>query len=222
LLGLQAQAPVLPAEPVAPEPGAIALLSRRSEQMEKLLLRVSRWWMAADFNRRQLPILVLALGVWSISARTAWLSQESGTPLLRQRISQMRQAQARAAMSSFSDEAAPAAPTLSARTSAGSQSPSPVSAPPPASLERTAQRSGGSFADRMLTSIDSLFDPEPATPEKVEGNPQRRVWVDLKTGLYYCPGADYYGFGGRDRGKVMSQRAAEYDYFQPASGAPCE
>jgi hypothetical protein len=74
----------------------------------------------------------------------------------------------------------------------------------------------------MLASIDSLFDPEPTTPEKVEGNPQRRVWVDLKTGLYYCPGADYYGFGGRDRGKVMSQRAAEYDYFQPASGAPCE
>jgi hypothetical protein len=215
----------LPAEPVAPEPGAIALLSRRFEQSEKLVLRVGRWWMAADFHRRQLPVLVLALGVWAISARSAWQSQESGTPLLRESISQMRQAQARAAMSSSpaaGDGAAPAALTRSLSTSAKSQSPSPVSARPAATLERTGQNSGGNFADRLLTSIDSLFDPEPTTPEKVEGNPQRRVWVDLKTGLYYCPGADYYGFGGRDRGKVMSQRAAEYDYFQPASGAPCE
>ncbi|HEV2117867.1 MAG TPA: hypothetical protein VGR48_17665 [Terriglobales bacterium] len=55
----------------------------------------------------------------------------------------------------------------------------------------------------------------------MKGNPRRHVWVDLKTGLYYCPGADYYGYGGRDRGKVMSQRDAEYEYFQSASGAPC-
>lgn len=216
---------MLPAEPVAPEPGAIALLSRRLEQLEKLVLRVGRWWMAADFHWCQLPVLVLALGVWAISARAAWLSQESGTPLLRESISQMRQAQARAAMSSSSaaaDGAAPAIPTRSGTTSAESQSPGPVSARPPAALERTQQKSGSSFAGRLLTSIDSLFDPEPTAPEKVEGNPQRRVWVDLKTGLYYCPGADYYGFGGRDRGKVMSQRAAQYDYFQPASGAPCE
>jgi hypothetical protein len=56
----------------------------------------------------------------------------------------------------------------------------------------------------------------------VQGDPHRRVWVDMKTGLYYCPGADYYGYGGDTRGKVMSQKDAQYEYFQPATGAPCE
>jgi hypothetical protein len=74
----------------------------------------------------------------------------------------------------------------------------------------------------LAASLRSWFSPEPAAPERVQGNPDRRVWVDMKTGLYYCAGADYYGFGGRERGKVMSQKDAEYEYFQPATGAPCQ
>jgi len=73
----------------------------------------------------------------------------------------------------------------------------------------------------VLASLRLWLLPQPAAPEEVDGNPNERVWVDMKTGLYYCPGADYYGYGGDSRGKVMSQKVAQYDYFQPATGAPC-
>lgn len=233
LLDLQAQAPAVPAEPepVVPEPGAMAIASLRLQQLHWLLRRLGRWWMAADFRRCQLPVLVLALGVWAISARSAWQSQESSTPLLRESISQIRQARARAAVVNFGSVAPPSAarrvdgtpaPAVS-RTAAVEAQPA-VAAPSrePAVLQPTVKDSGRSFPGSLLASVQSWFDSEPAAPERVKGNPRRRVWVDLKTGLYYCPGADYYGYGGADRGKVMSQRDAEYEYFQPATGAPCQ
>ena len=230
LLGLQARAPSLSAEPAPAASVAgtvVATVFLRLEQSKRLLRRLGRWWMAADFRRCQLPILVLALGLWVISARSAWQNQESSTPLLRESISQIRQAQARAAVASFGPVASPSAaraPAASApavsRPAAGEAQPA-AAAPPrePAVLQPTVKKSG---FPGLLASIQSWFDPEPAAPERVKGNARRRVWVDLKTGLYYCPGADYYGLGGADRGKVMSQRDAEYEYFQPATGAPCQ
>ena len=231
LLDLQAQALVMPyePEPVAPEPGVLAHLSLRWKQTERLLRQVGRWWMAADFSRCQLPILVLALGVWSVTARAAWQSQESATPFLRESMAKIREARAaratalnsglgRAAGASFG-----AAATLPhAGSLAGSESVTRVSPATSAPVQRTAQKPGRSFPGVLLASVRSWFDPAPGAREQVQGNPRRRVWVDLKTGLYYCPHADYYGFGGRERGKVMLQRDAEYEYFQPATGAPCE
>ena len=233
LFDLQAQASALPAEPdpVVAEPGAMAIVSLRLQQLHWLLRRLGRWWMAADFRKCQLPILVLALGVWAMSARAAWQSQDSGTPLLRESISQIRQARAHAAVVNFSTAApsslAPKAqtaapPTVSGPASVEAQPDAATPAREPAVLQPTVKKSGRSFPGLLLASIEHWFDSEPAAPERVKGNPHRRVWVDLKTGLYYCPGADYYGFGGADRGKVMSQRDAEYEYFQPATGAPCQ
>jgi hypothetical protein len=184
--------------------------------------------MAADFSRCQLPILVLALGVWAVTARAAWQSQESATPLLRESIAKVREARARAsAVNSGLVPAADArlraaATPLHQGSLAGTESVTRVSPATAGPVPRIEQNPGRRFAGVLLASFRSWLEPEPAAPERVQGNPHSRVWVDLKTGLYYCPHADYYGFGGRGRGKVMLQRDAEYEYFQPATGAHCE
>jgi hypothetical protein len=233
MFGLQAEAPPLPSpsEPMVAEPGVIEHVSRRLKQLRAILHRVAEWWMRLDFRHAQLPILALALGVWAITARMAWQGEESATPLLRETISEIRQERARAARGSVGPALAPSttgvAPTASKPAPAdmpGRASSSRVeSRPRPATtIQRTAQTSNNRGASGWLASIQSWFSPEPAAREKVEGNPHRRVWVDMKTGLYYCPGADYYGYGGKERGRVMSQKDAEYEYFQPATGAPCQ
>jgi GAF domain-containing protein len=74
-----------------------------------------------------------------------------------------------------------------------------------------------SLFDRMLISV-GLAEAPPAPEDR--GNPNTQVWVDLHTGLYYCPGADLYGQGLK--GKFTSQRDAQLDQFQPASRKPCE
>ena len=229
LLGLGPDPSSLSSDPLGPEPGAWAIVSLRLQQARTLLRRLARWWMAADFRRLQLPILVVAFLVWTITARTAWNGYESATPLLAQRMAEIREARAQAAPTSLN--LAPAAPSTASRAATTSsakavRTPAPVGSVLPeraaAPVANTAPRANRGLARILAASIESWFSPEPAPPERVQGNPRTRVWVDLKTGLYYCPGADYYGYGGRDRGKVMSQKAAEYEYFQPATGAPCE
>lgn len=71
--------------------------------------------------------------------------------------------------------------------------------------------------DKLLISL-GLADP-PEAPE-YKGNPDVRVWVDLHTALYYCPGSDLYG--KTPKGKYASQRDAELDQFEPAERKACE
>ncbi|HJT01910.1 MAG TPA: hypothetical protein VJ756_22640 [Terriglobales bacterium] len=232
MFDLQAQARSLPipSEPVVAEPGVIDHVSRRLKQLRAILARVAEWWMKLHFRHAQLPILVLALGVWAVTARMAWQGEESATPLLRESISEIRQERTKAAMGTVGPALAPR--TNAVATTASMPAPTAAPAKPAASvsarpqpattIQRTAQTSNNRGASGWLASIQSWFSPEPAAREKVQGDPHRRVWVDMKTGLYYCPGADHYGFGGRERGKVMFQRDAEYEYFQPATGAPCQ
>ena len=201
----------------------------RLEGMRKLLRCVGQWWITADLRRCQLPILVLALGIWAISARVAWQSEESATPLLRERIAQMREARERAAAASSlpapvavsANAAPPAESTKAAKTSAAKPTLTYPEKPAEA-LHQAMQRESRSMASVLAASIESWFSPEPASREAVDGNPRTRVWVDLKTGLYYCPGAYHYGYKGARRGRVMLQKSAEYDYFQSATGAPCQ
>jgi GAF domain-containing protein len=84
---------------------------------------------------------------------------------------------------------------------------SPHKAPPEPEL---------SMFDRMLISL-GLADA-PAAPED-KGNPSTRVWVDLHTALYYCPGADSYG--KTPKGKYMTQRDAQLDSYEPAYRKAC-
>jgi putative methionine-R-sulfoxide reductase with GAF domain len=74
-----------------------------------------------------------------------------------------------------------------------------------------------SLFDRMLISLGMAEPPE--TPED-KGNPTVQVWIDLKTALYYCPGADRYG--KTPKGRYASQRDAQLDQYEPAYRKACE
>lgn len=73
-----------------------------------------------------------------------------------------------------------------------------------------------SFFDRMLISLGLAEAPEAPVDN---GNPSIRVWVDLQTALYYCPGTDLYG--KTQKGKYATQRDAQLDQYQPAYRKPC-
>ena len=53
----------------------------------------------------------------------------------------------------------------------------------------------------------------------LSGNPDVRVWVDVHTALYYCPGSDMYG--KTPGGHFASQHDAQVDEFEPASRVAC-
>jgi putative methionine-R-sulfoxide reductase with GAF domain len=74
-----------------------------------------------------------------------------------------------------------------------------------------------SLFDRILIKLGLAEAPDP--PADL-GNPDRQVWVDLQTGLYYCPGADLYG--KTPKGRLSSQRDAQLDQFEPASRKACD
>ena len=79
-------------------------------------------------------------------------------------------------------------------------------------------------AEPQLTAFEKLMvdlglAEAPPAPVYL-GNPDRQVWVDMHTALYYCPGSDLYGktAGGR----YESQRSAQLDQFEPASRKACD
>lgn len=59
---------------------------------------------------------------------------------------------------------------------------------------------------------------KPATQVR-GGNPKVKVWVDERTGLYYCPGAKAYGT--TKPGKYATQEQAQQDTFRPALDKVC-
>ena len=74
-----------------------------------------------------------------------------------------------------------------------------------------------SLTDRLLVAL-GIAEPPPAPV--YNGNPETKVWVDLHTALYYCPGADLYG--NTPKGKFTSQRDAQLDQFEPAYRKACD
>jgi hypothetical protein len=79
-------------------------------------------------------------------------------------------------------------------------------------------------AEAQLTAFEKLMvnlGLAEAPPAPVHlGNPDRQVWVDLHTALYYCPGSDLYGktAGGR----YETQRGAQLDQFESAARRACD
>lgn len=89
--------------------------------------------------------------------------------------------------------------------------------PPTAtSVQKPATRELPLF-DRVLIHLG--LAEAPAAPED-KGNPSTAVWVDLQTGLYYCPNTDPYG--KTPKGKYTSQRDAQLDQFAPAYRKVCD
>jgi DNA-binding NarL/FixJ family response regulator len=70
--------------------------------------------------------------------------------------------------------------------------------------------------DPVLTKVGL----KPPTPAPGAGNPETKVWIDVRTGLYYCPGEPAYGKTAR--GRFARQQDAERDQFQPADRKPCD
>jgi putative methionine-R-sulfoxide reductase with GAF domain len=98
----------------------------------------------------------------------------------------------------------------------------PVSAtsgpnPAPTKNHKVAPDADLSAFDRMMISLGLAEAPE--APED-KGNPSIRVWVDLKTALYYCPGTELYG--KTPKGKYSTQRDAQLDQYEPALRKACE
>lgn len=73
-----------------------------------------------------------------------------------------------------------------------------------------------SFFDRMLIKLGLADPPDPPV---YKGNPNTKVWVDVPTALYYCPGDDLYG--KTSKGKMTTQRDAQLDQFEPAYRKAC-
>lgn len=95
-------------------------------------------------------------------------------------------------------------------------------------VNATSANSGTAALHKTVTPELSLFDrilihlglaEAPPIPED-KGNPAIPVWVDLQTGLYYCPATDLYG--KTPKGKYTSQRDAQLDQFAPAYRKVCD
>jgi hypothetical protein len=74
-----------------------------------------------------------------------------------------------------------------------------------------------SFFEKAMVNL-GLAVPPPA-PEYM-GDPNIKVWVDLQTGLYYCPGNVLYGV--TPKGRYATQNAAQQDQFESAARKPCD
>jgi len=70
--------------------------------------------------------------------------------------------------------------------------------------------------DKMRAYL-GLKTPPPPT---YKGNPDTKVWIDLRTALYYCPGATSYG--KTSKGRFAKQSDARQDRFEPATGKMCD
>lgn len=58
------------------------------------------------------------------------------------------------------------------------------------------------------------------SPTVYDGNPNTRVWIDLHTALYYCPGSA--GYGKTPKGRFAKQHDAQVDQFEPAARKACD
>ncbi len=70
--------------------------------------------------------------------------------------------------------------------------------------------------DQFLVGVGLKSTP----PSAVVGNPDTKVWIDVHTALYFCPGTD--SFGKTRKGHFARQRDAQLDHFEPATGKPCD
>jgi hypothetical protein len=64
---------------------------------------------------------------------------------------------------------------------------------------------------------------KPATPQEssaARGNPEVKVWVNTKSGVYHCSGTHWYG--ATKSGEYMKQSEAQQKGFRPAYYRPCK
>ena len=75
--------------------------------------------------------------------------------------------------------------------------------------------------EEMLVSLGLAEAPaQQPTAQISPGNPNTKVWVDLQTALYYCPGAELYG--KTPKGRYSTQLEAQRDQFNPSTRKACD
>jgi hypothetical protein len=70
---------------------------------------------------------------------------------------------------------------------------------------------------QQMKRLHDYMNPVP--PAKDMGKPDIKVWADLHTALYFCPGAKQYGH--TSKGKYMTQKQAQDSNFESALRVPC-
>jgi hypothetical protein len=65
-----------------------------------------------------------------------------------------------------------------------------------------------------------LKSPGHQEPSEAQGNPEARVWVNTKSGVYHCPTTRWYGT--TKSGSYMKQSEAQQKGFRPAYHRTCQ
>jgi len=78
-------------------------------------------------------------------------------------------------------------------------------------------------AQAAPTPTPQAAQAKPATPPEssaTQGNPDAKVWVNTKSGVYHCPGTHWYGT--TKSGEYMKQSEAQQKGFRSAYYRPCK
>ena len=99
-----------------------------------------------------------------------------------------------------------------------------VAASPSVSPYRTAEAAVPLFAVLALLVVGLLYaawfpSKQAIVIVEAKADPNAMVWVNSRTGQYYCPGTAEYDKLGP--GKFMTQAAAQHSYYRPA-GETCK
>ena len=76
------------------------------------------------------------------------------------------------------------------------------------------------LAYQLALLVSDRYDRAHRPRQARGGNPQVKVWAEMRTGLYHCPEDE--SWGKTTEGKFMTQSEAEQDAFQPAHHLPCQ
>lgn len=89
----------------------------------------------------------------------------------------------------------------------------------------SAESSRGEFKSEIVAFVREKLGAKPndeaaqQAEQRSEQEESLRVWVDLSTGLYYCPGSDMYG--KTRKGHFITERDALLQHFESALRHPC-
>ena len=118
--------------------------------------------------------------------------------------------------------AASVAGKLPSKSESGGNKTQQVAASPSVSPYRSAEAAAPLFAVLAMLVVGLLyaawFPSKQAVVVEIKADPDAMVWVNSRTGQYYCPGTVEYDKG---TGKFMTQAAAQHAYYRPA-GETCK
>lgn len=80
-------------------------------------------------------------------------------------------------------------------------------------------RRGGREPSRQSPTQAVTSPPAGRVPDRGQGSPEARVWVNTNSGVYHCPGTRWYG--RTKEGLYLTQGEARAKGYRPAYGNDC-